>query len=114
MENQTTNTRETKPAVIGFALMLTGPAILFLASALQSITGNLPELLANIIAWICIILPGIGGVTCLVRLFFWKKIGSAERGLSIVTVIMCNPFFFFIYMFMCGMAAKTLAGLNWM
>ena len=102
------------PAGIGFLLMLAGPAFLLLMNLIHSMVGDFPEFTANIIFWIAIVPPALGGIGCFVRLFSWKKIDSFERSLSIVTTIMCNPYFYFMYMFICGISSKTLAGLSWM
>ncbi len=106
--------QENKTAIIGFIFMLAGPMILVLAGVLTDIFGNIPEIAANIVSWTAMALPGIGAVISIVTLFRWKKLGKVERALSIVTVIMCNPFFYFIYFVMCSIASKTLAGLSWM
>lgn len=103
-----------KLPIIGFILMLAGPIILLLAGFFTETFGYVPEIAANIIAWTAIILPGIGAIISIVSLFKWKKIGKRGRALAIVTVIMCNPFFYFIYLVMCGISSKTLAGLSWM
>jgi len=106
--------QQNKAPIIGFILMLAGPAIIMIAGFLTDTFGYISEIAANIISWTAIALPGIGAVICIVMLFRWKKTGKLGRALSIVTVIMCNPFFYFIYLFMCGIASKTMAGLNWM
>ena len=102
------------PAGIGFLLMLSGPAFLLLANLIHSMVGDFSELVANIIMWIALIPPAIGGLACFGRLFSWKNIDSLERALSIVTTIICNPFFYFIYFVICGISKSTLAGLSWM
>jgi len=102
-----------KLAIIGFALMLAGPMILFLARTLQNQIGDFSEFAAHAIMWITLVLPGIGAVISFVSLIL-KKAGKLGCALSIVTLIMCNPFFYFFYFFICGIMGNTLAGLSWM
>ena len=111
---QEISVQKNKLSVIGFILMLSGPLVLLLASLTQKLFGDLSEILANIISWTAMIVPGIGAVICIICLFSWKKLMPHSRALSIVTVIMCNPFFYYIYLFICAISSKTLAGLNWM
>ena len=106
--------QKNKASIIGFILMLSGPAILIIAGFLTEAYGYVPEIAANIITWTAMGLPGIGAIVSIIMLFKWKKTGKPGRALAIVTVIMCNPFFYFIYFVICGMAKSTLAGLNWM
>ena len=106
--------RKNKLAVIGFSLMLAGPATLFLSDLIQNLTGNFPEIIALIIMITAIILPIAGVVLGIISLVLWKKSGIIGRVLSIVTVTMCNPFFLLIYIFICGISGSTLAGLSWM
>jgi len=108
------NKRKNKLAVIGFSLMLAGPAILISAFLLQNLAGNFPKIIADIIMWITLVLPGIGAVLCIISLVLWKRTGNIGRSLSIVTVVMCNPVFYFVYLIICGIAGNTLAGLSWM
>lgn len=114
-ENQSVSSvRNNKAPIIGFILMLAGPIILLLAEFLTKLIGYIPIIAANIISWTAIILPAIGVVISIVTFFRWKKTGKLGRALSIVTVIMCNPFFYFLYFFICVIAGNTLAGLSWM
>lgn len=108
------NLQQSKAPIIGFILMLVGPAILMIAGFLTEKIGYVPEIVANIIAWTAMALPGIGAVISIVMLFKWKIMGNLGRALALVTVIMCNPFFYFAYFVMCGIASSTLAGLSWM
>ena len=106
--------QKNKLAIIGFLFMLAGPAVLFLAVFLTNKFGIIPKYAADIISWIAIILPAIGTAISIFSLVRWKKTGIVGRSLAIVTVVMCNPFFYFGYYFMCGIASYTLAGLSWM
>ena len=106
--------QRNKLPVIGFILMLLGPGILMLAGFLTSTLGYAPVIIANIIAWTVIILPGIGAVMSIISLVRWKKTGKLGRALTIVTVVMCNPIFYFYYFIICVIASSTLAGLSWM
>ena len=103
-----------KRSIIGFLLMLVGPAVLFLAGFISYIFGYFPEIVANIIAWGAFILPGIGVVFSIISLCNWKRAGHLSRALSIVTVVICNPLFYYLYFFVCGISSNTLAGLSWM
>ena len=100
-----------KLAIIGFILMLSGPAVLYL-SGLISVT--LPKFAADFIMWITIILPGIGSVLSIISLVLCKRTGRTSHVLSIITLVMCNPFFYFIYVFICTIMGNTLAGISWM
>lgn len=122
MENTNTIVSETPPSsiqknklpILGFALMLGGPLILLLAGGVTEFFGYIPEIAANIISWTAIILPGIGVVLSIITLFRWKKTGKLGRALALITVIMCNPVFYYTYLFLCLIASRTLAGLLWM
>lgn len=107
--------RKNKLGNAGFILMLAGPATLILVDVFHSNFGDFSEFVGNAIMWICLALPAIGVVLCIICLLFWKEANAWGRGLSIVTVIMCcNPVFFLFYYLSCGIASKTLAGLPWM
>ena len=106
--------KNNKAAIIGFILMLAGPAILILAGLFTGAFGYLPRTAASIVSYVTMFLPGIGAVICIVTLFRWKKIGKLGRSLAVVTVIMCNPFFYYIYFIICAISSSTLAGLSWM
>jgi hypothetical protein len=103
-----------KASITGFILMLAGPAILLLAGLLTDTFGYLPETAANIISYVALFLPGIGAVLCIITLFRWKKTRKLGRSLAVVTVVMCNPIFYFFYYFICAISSNTLAGLSWM
>jgi hypothetical protein len=107
-------TQNNKAPFIGFILMLAGPAILILAGLVTGAFGYLPRTAANIVSYVTMFLPGIGAVVCIVTLFRWKKTGKLGRSLAVVTVVMCNPFFYFFYFFICAISSSTLAGLSWM
>jgi len=106
--------QNNKVPIIGFVLMLAGPVILILAGLFTEALGCLPRTAANIVSYVTMFLPGIGAVICIVTLFRWKKTGKLGRSLAVVTVIMCNPFFYFFYFFICAISSSTLAGLSWM
>lgn len=111
---ETSDIRRNKLPVIGFALMLAGPVILVLAALFQDWQGDFSEFIAYAIMAIAIILPGSGFVISIISLRLWKKMGAWDRALSIVTAIMCNPFFLLYYCFICLVAGLSLAGLSWM
>ena len=106
--------RKNKLSIIGFILMLAGPLILFLAGLITESVGYLPAVAANIISLVCMILPGNGAVISIMTLVKWKKTGRLGRALAIITVVMCNPFFYFYYFFICALSSRALAGLSWM
>jgi hypothetical protein len=97
-------------AIIGFAFMLAGPALIIFAGLLQNWTGDFHKISALIIAWTSVVLPGIGAVISIVSLIL-RKSGKLGKALSIVTLIMCNPFFYYYYFFICMVMGITLAGL---
>lgn len=106
--------RKNRLGVIGFIGMLAGPALLVLADTMQTLAGDFTKLQADIIIWVSLILPAAGFVISIITLIRWKKTGVLGRALAIVTVVMCNPFFYYIYFFICAIAGMTLAGLPWM
>lgn len=101
-------------AIIGFSLMIAGPLIIALAGEYESKVNYLPEFVANVITWTAIILPAIGAICSIVALCLKSKTGKLGRALAIVTLIMCNPMFYFYYFIICAIASTTLAGLSWM
>lgn len=120
MENNNTSMSATvsmsirqnnKAAIIGFVLMLAGPVILTFARF--GLLGDLSKILAITISSIAVILPGIGAGISIRSLFHWKETGKLGRALAIVTVIMCNPFFYFYYFGYCYIAGRTMAGILW-
>ena len=97
--------------IIGFLLMLAGPAILILAGMFTSLFGYMPTVIAEIVSWVAFILPGIGAViNCIVLLFLREETGILEHVLASVTVFMCNPFFYLVYFFICRATSMDLAG----
>ncbi len=100
--------------VIGFICMLAGPILLVLANTMQIWIGDFTRLQANIIMGVSLILPAAGFVIGIITLVRWKKTGIWGRALAIVTVVMCNPFFYYIYFIICTIMGVTLAGLPWM
>lgn len=65
--------RKNKLGIAGFIFMLAGPAILILADVFHNNFGDFSEFIANAIMWICLALPAIGAVCCIICLFFWKQ-----------------------------------------
>ena len=102
---------KNKFALIGFALLIAGPFALFILSQIQIGMGyfNLPDFLASAIIWTIILLPGIGAVFSAVSLVQWKKTGVSGRVLSIGTILMCNPYFYFFYYVFCAFGGSALA-----
>lgn len=101
----------SKMALIGFVLMLIGPAMLFLSGYIPWI---LPKAIAYTIMWIMIVLPATGAVLSIVSLRLCKKEKRSVHPLSVITLVMCNPLFYFLYFFICGIMGDTLAGIPWM
>ena len=106
--------RKIKCPVIGFCLMLAGPAMLFLAGSYVNTFGYFSATVASIVSLTAMILPGVGAVFAIISFWQWKKTKVLGRALSIVTVIMCNPLFYLYYILICGISSSTLAGLSWM
>ena len=101
-------------AIIGFLLVIAGPAIMMIAGAVQSHTGNFSVHAATAIAAIAAILPAAGFVIGIIALCLWNRTGIVSRILSIVTLVLCNPFFYLTYLFMALAQIRTLAGLPFM
>ena len=106
--------QKMKQPIIGFMLMLAGPAILLLTGFYTKLFGYLTQIAANVVSTIAIVVPGIGFVIGIASLFKWKQTWKLGRAFALVTVVMCNPFFYFVYLMVCGIASSTLAGLSWM
>ena len=106
--------QKNKWPITGFILMLSGPAVLIAASLLKSAFGNLPQAAANIISLLAAALPGMGAVISIAWLFRRKKMEKLGRALVIVTVLMCNPLFYFYYLLICLIVSSELAGVSWM
>jgi hypothetical protein len=112
--NEQQHAPSNKLPLIGFFTMLSGPAIIFLGMIWSINIGNIPLTITDIIIWITILLPGIGAVLCIISLCKWKKIATSGRVISIITVVMCNPAFYYIYFIICLILRHSLAGLSWM
>ncbi|MDR2547782.1 MAG: hypothetical protein LBC96_09830 [Lachnospiraceae bacterium] len=106
--------QKNKMSIIGFTLFLAGPAILVLANILMTEYGYFPQIVARIITWGAILLPGAGVIICFFQLCRWRKTGKLGRALSIVTVIMCNPIVYIYYCLYAVLYGSTMAGLPWM
>jgi len=102
--------RKNGLAIIGFVLMLAGPATLIFAGMYTSLFGHISGTVAEKIAWVAAILPGIGVLICLISLFWWKNTGQLGCAFLIVTLTMCNPIFYLVYLVICGMVAASLEG----
>jgi|GEM_PF-2839651 len=126
MENQTpkinipsdtvTNKSVKKLAIIGFLLMLAGPGTLILVRRLAySFPRNsLLDTISIILTWAAIALPAAGAVLCIIHLVKCSKAGTPKNPLSIVTLVMCNPLFYFIYFVACALMGSPLTGLSMM
>ncbi len=103
-------------SLIGFILMLLGPIILLaLGWLLWPIVNDFSEFTLLAIINICLFLPGIGAILSLISLIInKKKEHPSYRMLSFVTLIMCNPFFYFYYFFICSVMRFSVAGIPWM
>lgn len=113
-DQEPSNTRANELARMGFRIMIAGPLILALAGVLTKLFGYFPEFIGTIISWVAIPLPAIGAIYCFFALRSKEKPDQSRRSLCIVTLIMCNPFFYLIYFFICTIAGESLAGLSWM
>ena len=102
-----------KLPIIGFISMIAGPGILMFAGFLTDIFGPFPVIIANIIVWTAILLPGIGVVISIISLVKWRKTGKLGCALAIVTCIMCNPLFYLYYFIICLFSINALAGIAW-
>lgn len=98
-------------AKAGVILMLVGPLLLVIQSR---ISATLPELPAMIIMWTTMVLPGIGAVLSIISLIFCHQAGLLSKVLAVVTIVMCNPFFYVVYVFFCVIMGNALAGLPMM
>ena len=126
MEDQTPNTNVPsdtstkksvkKLAIVGFLLMLCAPALLFPARNLGFSFPNYSFLgiISVILTGIAFLLPATGAVLCIIHLVKCKKSGEPKSALSIITLVMCNPFFYFIYFVVCAFLGSPLTGLAMM
>ena len=123
METINTVTPEVKPAsiiqknkmpIIGFICMLATPIPALLARHYANLFGDFLEysMAVKISSWVTIILPVAGLVIGIRSLFRKKEIGKLGYALAIVTVIMCNPFFFLIVSFIAMITGVKFAGLS--
>lgn len=103
-----------KVPLIGFLCMLLGPLTLIITGLLTGVFGYLTETSAAIIAGVAIVFPGIGVVMSIISFFHWKKIAKPGHILAVVTVVMCNPLFYFFYYAICSAVGSELAGISWM
>jgi hypothetical protein len=97
-----------KLGFVGFLVMLSGPTVFILANILFD---TLPKFIAYTFMWAAIVLPGIGFALSIISLVLDRKSDARKSGFAIFTIIMCNPFFYFIYFFICGMMGSALAGM---
>ena len=107
MKTTTETTANTAPpklawlttlAMVGFILMLAAPGFLAFADTKQM---SFSAETAAVIAWICFVAPGVGALCSILCLSLWKKAGVVSRALSIVTIIVCNPYFYYYYYWFC-------------
>ena len=100
-ESQAARKQRGKLALIGFLLMLAGPLLLYSTRLHTETFGGVSKTTALMIIGTAQILPTIGLIFSILSLFFWKKTTKWGRALSIVTVSMCNPYFFIVYLRIC-------------
>ena len=103
--------RKNTLAIIGFCLMLAGPAILITASQFFHWKWTFPVVVADIIAWTAFLLPVAALVIGIVSLTRWRRTSVLGRALSVVTVVICNPVFLAAYFFFCMLSIVILANL---
>ena len=61
--------------------------------------------------WAAVFLPGIGAVMCIISLFAWRQLGKLRRVLSIFTIAMCNPIFYYLYVLAISFTGAALESL---
>jgi drug/metabolite transporter (DMT)-like permease len=94
----------------GFFLMLGGPAVLLVASLFYRSLARLPEFISLIIGGIAFFLPLVGVILCIKAFKHRDQLFKAERALVIITFVMCNPLFYFVYFFICYVSGFALGG----
>lgn len=94
---------------IGFLLMIMGPVLLGVFGLVMY--SRVPRLLALIVSVICFFLPGIGAVIGTFYLEWSKNKGLLGKALVVVTIIMCNPIFYFLYFVICILMGNAMAGI---
>ena len=101
--------------MIALILVIAGPVILYLGGRSfefkYSIVKIEYSLLAKIVPWIAMVLPGAGFFIGAVSLRQWKNTGKTSRALAIVALAMSNPFFYITFIAMCLYSRMRLAGL---
>jgi hypothetical protein len=97
----------------GFFFMLGGPAILLFFSLLRLID-PLPQIISTVASFSALVLPGIGAILCIASLRKRKELDKVGITLSIITLVMCNPLFYFFWFVICSIAGSELAGMAWM
>jgi hypothetical protein len=113
MEYKNTISVSSKNARIGFFLMLGGPAVLTFFYLLRLI-GPFPDIIAAVAGFSAFILPAIGAILCITSLKKRNELDKIGKALSIITLVMCNPVFYFFYFFICSIGGYELAGMAWM
>jgi hypothetical protein len=115
MEEQKPNAASSasKNARRGFFLMLGGPCVLVIPTFIDFI-GYVPDVFAVIFSGAAIILPGIGAILCIASLIKGKLLDKTGRALSIITIVMCNPLFYLVYMAICSAGGHGLAQMSFM
>jgi uncharacterized membrane protein YhaH (DUF805 family) len=97
----------------GFFIMLAGPAILFIVLVIKAI-GFLPDIFVLVLGLICAViaffLPLVGLIFAIKSLIHRKELDKTGRAAAIITCVMCNPLFYFLYFFMCFSAGFSLSG----
>jgi hypothetical protein len=114
LDNRTiTHFSSSKKARIGFCLLLGGPLVLLIPTVIDLI-GSVPDILAIFFSFVSAILPGIGAILCIASLIKGKELDKLGRALSIITIVMCNPLFYYLYFHMCFAGGYGLAGMSFM
>ncbi|MBO1307124.1 hypothetical protein JZO70_13185 [Enterococcus sp. 669A] len=97
---------------IGFLLLLAGPVLLFIFVETVSVNFfDAPEIFAFVLTTVCFFLPGIGAVIGTFYLELSMNKHLLGKLLVIVTIIMCNPFFYVLYYVICSYVGDVLAGI---
>jgi drug/metabolite transporter (DMT)-like permease len=110
MEDQNENIDYRSYAWRGFFLMLGGPALLLFASLFYRTLARLPEFISLIIGGIAFFLPLVGVILCIKAFKHRDQLFKVERAIAIITFVMCNPLFYFVYFFICYVSGFALGG----
>lgn len=101
---------KNKMPLVGAGLTVAGPLILCII-AIVGRYDSISDLSAVVLQLVTFGFPVAGLVIAILCVSKWRNmISIGFKTVAIITIVLCNPFFLFIYYIICAMSTGSLAG----